>query len=55
MISTTGAVWQTHGDIENNTFVWDEDWDLQEPPTPVATRAFRFKGDLRHAGVVNRG
>ena len=53
VITPTGAVWQTHGDIMGNTFVWDEAWVQQSTPTPVVMRAMEFKGDLTHRGAVN--
>ncbi|WMX46571.1 hypothetical protein RGF97_19460 [Streptomyces roseicoloratus] len=54
VITTAGTVYQTHGDVEGNAFIWDEGWTQQTTPTPVQLRSMKFKGDLRTDGRVNR-
>ncbi|MFH8840805.1 hypothetical protein [Streptomyces sp. NPDC017868] len=46
IVRTNGEVWQTHGDIQGQTFVWDEGWFQQATPTPAALRAGKFKRAL---------
>ncbi|WP_051795670.1 hypothetical protein [Streptomyces sp. NRRL S-87] len=46
VLTTTGTVWQTHGDTNGGTFVWDEPWTQQATPTPVVLRSMGFKGDV---------
>ncbi|MFJ7267171.1 hypothetical protein ACIQV3_10985 [Streptomyces sp. NPDC099050] len=46
VVTSTGTVWQTHGDINNNTFVWDEGWVQRATPTPAVLVRGAFKGDL---------
>ncbi|MFJ5774911.1 hypothetical protein [Streptomyces sp. NPDC093094] len=55
VVTTTGAVYQTHGDTVGTTFVWDEPWiQLATPSVPATVRANGFKGDLARGGDLNR-
>ncbi|MFI5861346.1 hypothetical protein [Streptomyces sp. NPDC051546] len=47
VVTATGTVWQTHGDINGGTFVWDEGWIQQTTPTPAVLLRGAFKGDLK--------
>ncbi|MFJ7960182.1 hypothetical protein ACIQ62_28225, partial [Streptomyces sp. NPDC096319] len=42
VLTTSGQVWQTHGDVNGGNFIWDEGWFQQTTPTPVALRAGKF-------------
>ncbi|MFD5631298.1 hypothetical protein [Streptomyces sp. NPDC127072] len=53
VVTVGGQVWQTHGDTQGNTFVWNEAWVQQTTPTPVALRANGLKGDLDGARTPN--
>ncbi|MFE7509782.1 hypothetical protein ACFU8I_00855 [Streptomyces sp. NPDC057540] len=46
VLTVGGQVWQTHGDVGGNTFVWDEAWVQQTTPTPVALRSGKFQRAL---------
>ncbi|MFI5826367.1 hypothetical protein ACIA6C_03745 [Streptomyces sp. NPDC051578] len=48
-VTVNGTVWQTHGDIQGNTFVWDEAWVQQTTPTPVALRNKKFATAVKPA------
>ncbi|WP_329546566.1 hypothetical protein OG548_21715 [Streptomyces sp. NBC_01356] len=53
VVTEGGQVWQTHGDTQGGTFVWDEGWIQQATPTPVALRANKFKGNLDAVRSLN--
>ncbi|MFD5142387.1 hypothetical protein [Streptomyces sp. NPDC058401] len=47
VVTATGTVWQTHGDINGNTFVWNEPWLQQTTPTPAVLVRGAFKGEFK--------
>ncbi|MDD9377467.1 hypothetical protein M8Z33_12525 [Streptomyces sp. ZAF1911] len=57
VLTTTGQVFQTHGDTAGGTFVWDEAWTQQLPaPNPMLglrSKGIEWKGDLGHSGAPN--
>ncbi|WP_327305780.1 hypothetical protein OG730_21560 [Streptomyces sp. NBC_01298] len=57
VLTTTGQVFQTHGDTMGGTFVWDEAWtQLLPAPNPaigLRGKSVEWKGDLAYSGSPN--
>ncbi|MFZ3498875.1 hypothetical protein ACODT5_37635 [Streptomyces sp. 5.8] len=57
VLTTTGQVFQTHGDTMGGTFVWDEAWtQLLPAPNPalgLRSKGIEWKGDLAYSGSPN--
>ncbi|MCY0935030.1 hypothetical protein [Streptomyces sp. H34-S4] len=57
VLTTTGQVYQTHGDVTGMTFVWDEAWtQLLPAPNPMLglrSKGVEWKGDMSYSGAPN--
>ncbi|MFE2235937.1 hypothetical protein ACFXA4_25640 [Streptomyces sp. NPDC059442] len=45
VVTTTGTVFQTVGNITGGAFTWNQGWVQQATPTPAALRAFKRSMD----------
>ncbi|MFD8292228.1 hypothetical protein ACFV2B_28955 [Streptomyces lavendulae] len=39
VVTASGQVWQTHGDVNGANFVWDEAWIQNTTPRPAVLRS----------------
>ncbi|MFJ8159829.1 hypothetical protein ACIRBY_02740 [Streptomyces sp. NPDC096136] len=39
VVTASGQVWQTHGDVNGTSFVWDEPWIQNATPRPAVLRS----------------
>ncbi|MET9851396.1 hypothetical protein ABZY57_00300 [Streptomyces sp. NPDC006450] len=57
VLTTTGQVYQTHGDVGGGTFIWDEAWtQLLPAPNPMVglrAKGIGWKGDMAYSGTPN--